>query len=276
MPFVYRLHHQLALGSTGAWILGVVALVWTLDCLAGAWLTLPVFGRGRRTGWWSSWWRAWQIRSGRSRYQTQFDLHRAAGLWLWAMLFVLAWSSVGLNLDSVYRPVMETAFEHQAPVALRSGPPSTSQTMTWDEALHQGERLMAELAQREGFSIEQADRLMYDPERQRFRYVAQTDRDRAERWGSTSVYFDAGDGSLLGSFVPTGKAAGDTVTHWLTVLHMAALGGAPYQAFVTVTGLAVALLSATGLYLWWRKRAARRLLQRFEQVDAGGRSTASS
>ncbi len=41
MPFVYRLHHSLVLGTIGTWIFGVVALLWTLDCFVGAWLTFP-------------------------------------------------------------------------------------------------------------------------------------------------------------------------------------------------------------------------------------------
>lgn len=32
-------------------------------------------------------------------YKLNFDLHRAGGLWLWAMLFILAWSSVAFNLS---------------------------------------------------------------------------------------------------------------------------------------------------------------------------------
>lgn len=41
MPFVYRLHHSLALGTIGTWIFGLIALLWTLDCFVGAWLTFP-------------------------------------------------------------------------------------------------------------------------------------------------------------------------------------------------------------------------------------------
>jgi PepSY-associated TM region len=32
LPFVYELHTTVAMGNTGAWILGIVALVWTLYC----------------------------------------------------------------------------------------------------------------------------------------------------------------------------------------------------------------------------------------------------
>lgn len=42
MPFIFRLHYALALGETGSWILGITALVWTLDCFVGFYLTLPL------------------------------------------------------------------------------------------------------------------------------------------------------------------------------------------------------------------------------------------
>ena len=39
------------------------------------------------------------------------DLHRAGGLWLWAMLFVFAWSSVAFNLTPAYDAVMRKQAE---------------------------------------------------------------------------------------------------------------------------------------------------------------------
>jgi uncharacterized iron-regulated membrane protein len=72
MPFVYKLHDELALGMTGIWILGIVALVWTLDCGVGFYLTLPA------------------------------GTH-ALMLWLWVVLLLFAWSSVYMNLwDTLY------------------------------------------------------------------------------------------------------------------------------------------------------------------------------
>lgn len=41
MGFVYGLHFSLTLGETGSMILGICALVWTLDCFVGFYLTLP-------------------------------------------------------------------------------------------------------------------------------------------------------------------------------------------------------------------------------------------
>ena len=45
MPFVYSLHTSLALGTTGSWILSILALVWTVDCFVGLYLTLPTSRR---------------------------------------------------------------------------------------------------------------------------------------------------------------------------------------------------------------------------------------
>ena len=35
MPFVYDLHTSLALGEGGAWVLAILAIVWTIDCFVG-------------------------------------------------------------------------------------------------------------------------------------------------------------------------------------------------------------------------------------------------
>lgn len=96
MPFIYNLHYTLALGVIGGYAFGIVALLWTLDCFIGAYLTCP---RGRP--FFAKWKPAWGIKKKRFNY----DLHRASGSWTWAMLFVLAWSSVALNLGEVYEPV---------------------------------------------------------------------------------------------------------------------------------------------------------------------------
>ena len=90
MPFIYKLHFQLALHMTGMWILGIVALVWTIDCFVGFYLTLPA---GKGEFWWH-WRPAWLIKWNASAFRINFDLHRAGGLWLWAILLIFAWSSV--------------------------------------------------------------------------------------------------------------------------------------------------------------------------------------
>lgn len=251
MPFVYRLHDSLALGDWGKLALGIVALLWTLDCFVGAWLTLPPRGARRLARWGPAWTLRWR---GAGWHKRLFDAHRAGGLWPWALLFVLAWSSVGFNLDPVYSPVMRTLFEHQPEPARSQGRP----VLDWARALPIARARAAEAAQARGFTIMQEVELSRRPGAAVYQLRLQTERDLNQRRGATRLFIDAHDGRLLGVYLPRGAAAGDTLSTWLVNLHLGSLWGWPYQALLLLIGLAVAGLSASGVYLWWRKRAARR------------------
>lgn len=264
MPFLYRLHYSLALGTVGTWIFGIVALLWTIDCFVGAWLTFPVASRGpsaTRKGWLSRWRPAWSVRWGAGTYKLNFDLHRAGGLWLWALLFVLAWSSVAFNLhDTLYRPVMGTVFELQPDPARTAQPlpqPQRYPALGWPAALDAARAHMAEQARTHGFRILAEDRISYHPEKGYMRYVVRSTRDINERRGQTAVFVDARTGELIGTVMPTGAASADTITTWITTMHMAHLWGMPFRIVMTMTGLVVALLCSTGVVIWWKKRRAR-------------------
>jgi uncharacterized iron-regulated membrane protein len=45
---------------------------------------------------------------------------------------------------------------------------------------------------------------------------------------------------------------------WLICLHITDVFGMPYQIFVCVLGLVIALLSVTGVYIWWKKSRAQK------------------
>ena len=56
---------------------------------------------------------------------------------------------------------------------------------------------------------------------------------------------------------PVGRTGTDRVSTWLQMLHMAGVFGLPYRIFVSLLGLAVTMLSVTGVLIWLRKRSAR-------------------
>ncbi|MFM2346426.1 MAG: hypothetical protein RL654_1179 [Pseudomonadota bacterium] len=267
MPFIHRLHHSLALGTVGTWIFGVIAVLWTIDCFVGVWLTLPARSKASPPSsprqWFRRWAPAWKLRIGAGPYKLNHDLHRAGGLWPWAALFVLAWSSVAFNLyDPVYRPVMDLFFDMRPDP--RASLPRLAQdapepAMGWSAALERGRQHMNALARDRDLRILAEDRLSYDPHRGVLRLEVRSHRDVSQRRGRTAIYVDARNGKLLACRLPTGEAAGDTVTAWLLNLHMAHLWGWPWRLFITLMGLVVALLSGTGLYIWWKKRRSRRL-----------------
>lgn len=259
MPFIYELHWTLLMSGIGQWTLGIVALAWSIDAFVSFCLTLPSI----RQGFWRRWKPAWVIRRGASRFRLNFDLHRAGGLWLWALLFVFAWSSVMMNLRSVYEPVMRTLFDYRSPLAslerLLPVPRSTPR-LTWRDAQAVGSALMAREARRLGFTVGAPLGLMYFPESGCYLYEVRGSDDlfeRAPKGGGTSVVFDGDGGELRELSRPTGEHLGNTIESWLYALHMARILGRPYQVLVCLTGLVVAMLSVTGVYIWLRKRAAR-------------------
>lgn len=266
MQFVYRLHWGLALDKTGILILGIAALLWTLDCFASFYLTLPA--RPKRAlpapgrSFWGRWKPAWRIKTNASAYRLNFDLHRAGGLWLWAVLLVFAWSSVYMNLwDTVYTYTTRLAFEYHEPWTElpERKKPLDQPAITWRQANAIAERLMAEQADKHGFTVEQPVALRLDRARGVYVYFVRSSRDIQDKRGRTRVFFDADSGALRLVVLPTGQYAGNTITSWLIALHDANIFGLPYRIFVCLLGLAIAMLSATGVYVWWKKRRARSL-----------------
>jgi uncharacterized iron-regulated membrane protein len=98
MPFILHLHYMFDLGTPGERVLGIVALLWTLDCFVGFYLTLPV----AIENFFRRWKPAWLIRRSAGAFRLNFDLHRASGLWFWPVLFIFAWSSMMYNFNPVY------------------------------------------------------------------------------------------------------------------------------------------------------------------------------
>lgn len=259
MPFLYDLHWRLALGGAGQWILGVVALIWTIDCFVAFYLTLPP----STTSFWRRWKPAWLIKSSAGFYRLNFDLHRAGGLWLWAMLGVFAWSSVMMNIRPAYEWVTARIFDYRSPLAAYEAFPKATTPapkLDWRAALATGVKLMAEQADKNGFTTREPLSLMYEGDYNAYIYMARGSRDlfeRSPKGGGTSVTFDGDSGALLELSQPTGERAGNTVESWLYALHMARVFGLPYRIFVSIVALALVMLSATGVYIWWKKRRAR-------------------
>jgi uncharacterized iron-regulated membrane protein len=283
MPFLYRLHYSLALGEVGSTLFGIVALLWTLDCFVGGYLTLPAARRGqvRRGGraWLARWKPAWLVRGGQL-FSWIFTWHRASGLWVWALLLVFAWSAVGLNLREVYHPVMNAVFglEERAFQRLpkHDAPPMTPE-LGWLDAHRRGRALMAEQALERGFEVLSERRLVYDAEFRAFRYQVQSSFDVSDRYAATTVWFDAESGALLAFEAPTGQSAGQTITTWIYQLHFGAVRvlGFPYRIAVCLLGVATAVLSITGAWIWWVKRSKRSKRMSSQRGPASSRIAAS-
>ena len=268
MTLINRLHYQLAVPEMiGTYLFGIVALLWTLDCLVALYLTFPAphHGGGQRhrspRAWLQRWWNpSWVIKRRASFFRVNFDIHRAGGLWTWLLLLAFAWSSVGFNLsEQVYTPVMRTVFGMPDVYGntlpdKSGGPPEPA--MGWEAAHETAQRLLAGELQKHDLSLEYEDWFVFLPDKRVFLYAVRTSRDLATEGGGSILIFDEA-GHFVSFYIPTGHNAGSTINSWIFALHMAKIGGMPYRLFVVALGIFVAGLSITGVYIWWKKRKAR-------------------
>lgn len=260
MPFIYALHFQLAAGDVGAWILGLVALTWTINCFVGLYLSLPGSGRRSSLGFIGAWKPAWLVKRGASVYRTILDIHRASGLWLWSALLVFAWSGVYMDLNGVYSRVTGLLLDYEQAVWAR--PPlqqldANRTALEWSAALETGQRLMEQQARQQNFTIERPVAFYFMPEKGLYEYIVRSSRDIGDSRGRTTIDFDAHDGSLKFVSLPTGQRSGETLTTILVELHMANIFGLAYKLFVAVFAVAIIAISVTGISIWAIKRHTR-------------------
>lgn len=264
LTFIYMLHFTLALGDVGLWLFGLVAVLWTLDCFVGAYLTFPVSvpaARGvARTSWLSRWVPAWLLKTNQL-FALVFTWHRASGLWVWGMLLVFAWSAVSLNFwDQVYDPVMSRLLPRvEQPELPELDPPRQHPKLSLPAALERGRALMADEAARRGFRVIEEKYIGYDAERGAYSFNVESTLDIGPRLAETTLAFDSEDGRPLAFNSPTTDGLRNRVDRWLVALHFGTVreGGVVYRAFVCLMGVAVTLLSVTGIWIWWRKRKKR-------------------
>ena len=268
VSFLYVLHFSLHIpefwGSDrwGIWLLGVIAILWTVDCFTGIYLTFPA---NRRTGtptrrsWWQRWKPSWLVRRNAGSYKLNFDLHRAGSLWTWILLFILAFTAFSLNLyREVFYPLMSTVSQVT---------PTPFDTRTPSDPLHPQEAgvSFAEIAKQA--QAEAQRRQWAEPPGSVFystafgvygvQFFHAGEDHGAAGVGPARLFFDGKDGQLIGERLPWQGTAADIFVQAQFPLHSGRLLGLPGRILISVMGLVVAMLSVTGAYVWWRKRRSR-------------------
>ena len=295
---VFWLHRDLLLGDIGKWVLGIVSLVWTINCFIGFYLTFPRAVKSsqskqvsskKRASLFKRWLPAWKIRTKTNTFKLNYDLHHAFGLWLWVMLFVIAWSSVGFNLKPVYQPVMQAVVgltpkergrpptkpepnktvenQGRADKSINSNTTVNDSRNTADaiaQAVNKSNSIaylsaQADIAARQnGTAVQQLLGIRWVAEDEQWQMRFKTDRDIGTHSGASSITVDAATGEVARVSFGYQSGFGNKVDQWL---HMGHVGQGwshrLYQAFLAMIGLAVAVLSGTGVYLWWKGRQQR-------------------
>ncbi len=265
VSFLYKLHYSLHLPELagndrwGVWLLGVIAILWTLDCFVGFYLTLPPARPRKQAGgrsFWDRWKPSWRVRWRGGAYRVNFDLHRAAGLWTWIVLFTVAFTGFSMNLyQEVFYPVMSlvsnvtpTPFDQRAPADPHHPieprvPLETAVSSASEEAKRRGwEEPAGSVFYSRAYGIYSIS--FYRPE----------DGHGAGGVGHRQLYVDSQDGRVLGERLPWKGTAADIFMQAQFPLHSGRILGLPGRILISLIGLVVSGLSITGVYIWWRKR----------------------
>lgn len=289
VSFLYRLHFSLqvpemwGIDRWGVWLMGVVALLWTLDCFVAFCLTLParkkqksIWGSdwtgevqdqvsseqvlGTRKSFWMRWKTSWLVRTRGGSYKLNFDLHRAGGLWTWGLLFVVAFTGFSMNLyDEVFEPTMSMVSDVTPTIwSQREERPrqfwDTVPGKTFEEIV-----ALAPLeAKKRGWS-EPPGSIYYSRERDMYQvtyYFADNSHGTAGG-GNREIFFDATDGHVLSTFEPWTGTVADIFLQSQFPLHSGRILAIPGRILISLMGLVVAMLSVTGVYVWYKKRLAR-------------------
>jgi uncharacterized iron-regulated membrane protein len=277
VSFLYVLHYSLHLPEMsgidrwGIWLLGVIAVIWTIDCFTGFYLTLPPKKRSPSTAdvgvnvngvarsWWQRWKPAWLVRWWAGATKLNFDLHRAFSLWTWGLLFIVAFTAFSLNLYyEAFYPLMSkvsqvtpSPFELHAPNDKHN---PIEPTIAYSQVL----AAAREDASKRGWP-EPIGAAYYVPEWGIYgvEFYRPGDGHGAGGVGHRRLYFDGRDGQLLGDFQPWRGTAADIFVQAQFPLHSGRILGLPGRIMISALGLVVAMLSVTGVIIWLKKRRAR-------------------
>lgn len=291
---VFWLHRELLLGDIGKLILGIIALIWTINCFIGFYLTLPrkvatskakkindtahsIASKTTNKKWASfvkRWLPAWKIRTKTNTFKLNYDLHQAFGLWLWLMLFIIAWSSVGFNLQQVYQPVMQAVIGLESKQKQPDKPKKPAQIINKEDTTLSVTKadsiayLTAQadiVATKNGVKVEQLLGIRWISEDNQWQMRFKTNKDIGKKGGASSITVDAITGNIEKVSFGYQSSAANKIDQWLATLHMGHISQGQdqqlqhllYQLFLVVIGLAVATLSGTGAYLWLKGRKQR-------------------
>lgn len=256
---VYELHVRLLMGEPARILMGVIAGVWFVSSLVGIYLTFPRVGP-----FWSKWRKIWKVKAGSKLPRLALDVHRATGLWLSVCILAIAGSGFFITFyEEITEPVVQVvsrpAFTEPPGKAVAAGEP----VISYDQAIQSATRGM----QKDQRGLKLA--VVFFDEHEGSYTIGFSGSGRRDYWWLGPVYYfvDARTGQVVGKDDPYLDSPGRIFQRLLFPIHSGRVLGWTTRILLFLTGLAVAVMTVAGVYVWLRKRQARLAGTRPAQAD---------
>lgn len=237
--WLFAVHHTLLVGDTGEIIIGIEGLTLLFMAITGPivwWPGLARFRNGFRILWRGNSDRRWRT------------LHRAWGGAAALLLIVSATTGAMMVWKDEVRGVLGlfgTVTQRPAPkvAAVAGATPLPVDRLVARARAEYGATPLRQIRFSSGGNV----------------VAIYLDSDLTVRPdGAKQVYYNAYSGADLGHYVAGALPAGSEIVDWLYTVHTGLFGGIATRLLFLLSGLSLAGLSGTGLWLWFSRRARSR------------------
>lgn len=238
--YLYDLHKNLLAGKAGHLIVGLSGLVLLSSLGLGLWIGWPRIWRGVAD------WRAW-----RSRPQQLYGWHRLIGFTAGAALLILTPAGAAMVFSKELRAGLPGLVAFKTP--FRAAPLPAGVEPEWLSA----DRALA--TARAAFPAADFVRLVPPTASSPVYTVRLHQPGEARAWsGVTAVTLDGRTGAVLDTYDPLSAPFANRLLDAAFSIHNGEIAGLAGRLLVMLAGLSLPAFYATGVWLWWAKRARRR------------------
>jgi len=234
MSWLYQLHMALLAGDLGGQVVGWSGVAMLLLLLSGI------------VAWWprGSWRKAVALKRNAVPIRRLRDLHKLSGLWSMALLFVLVVTGVLLALPPVTQALLQpTAVPAPKSSDDRGGQISIVQAFNVaHQTLPDGRIVFVDMPGAQEGPIRVRLQVPGDPHR---------------RFSGSYVFIDRFSGQVLAVHDVRHAGIGTAIVSWVRTLHDGTVGGLATRILAVMLGFVPALLFATGMLHWLRRRRLR-------------------
>lgn len=244
MTWIYDLHYELLLDKTGKIIMGIVGLLLLTLVLAGVYLWWPKAGKFKT---------ALTFKAHASQERFNYDLHKISGIYGFALMFLLLFSGVVLELPDYINPVINRLSPLYEPGNILSRQNANQPRISADLALARASTAFP------GAQLRWLETPSNSQDAYNFRFYQ--DGEPSIRFPKSVVWVDQYTGNILKIRNPNNDNGGDTFLSWMHPLHSGEIAGLTGRIMVAISGILPAILFYTGFVRWRQKRRVKRLKQ---------------